>query len=75
MTFVQIALFDWLPGRRKVYIFKKYYKIFFSETISRMKLTRGIHANDITLYITLYKSMFLLSVSECFRCCGNLKFP
>ena len=37
ITFVQIGLFDWLSGRQKASIFVKMFKIFFSETIWRMK--------------------------------------
>ena len=32
-TFVQIALFNWLTGRHKGYIFEKYSVFFFSETV------------------------------------------
>ena len=50
MTFVQIALFDWLLVRHQGKFLKKYSKFFFSETIRRMKLKLGILAYDITLY-------------------------
>ena len=43
-TFVQIGEFDWLSARQKGSIFVKMFKIFFSETIRRMKLNFGIHA-------------------------------
>ena len=43
ITFVQIGVFDWLSGRQKGSIFvKKCLKIFFSETIRRMKPKVGI---------------------------------
>ena len=50
MTFVQIGVFDWLSGRQKGSIFVIFFKIFFSETIRRMKPNLGILAKDITLY-------------------------
>ena len=51
MTFVQIGVFDWLSGRQKRVNFrKKCLKIFFSETIWRMKPQLDILAKDITLY-------------------------
>ena len=50
ITFVQIGVFDWLSGRQKGSIFVKCLKIFFSETIRRMKPKLGILAKDITLY-------------------------
>ena len=48
-TFVQIGEFDWLSAKR-VNFRKKCLKIFFSETISGMKLKLGIHAQDISLF-------------------------
>ena len=50
ITFDQISVFDWLSGRQKGSIFIKMLKIFFSETIWRMKPKLGILAKDITLY-------------------------
>ena len=50
MTFVEIGEFDWLSARQKGSIFVKMLKIFFSETIRRIKLKLGIHAKDISLY-------------------------
>ena len=50
MTFVEIGEFDWLSARQKGSIFEKCLKIFFSETIRRMKLKLSIHAKDISLY-------------------------
>ena len=50
ITFVQISVFDWLSGRQKGSIFLKMLKIFFSETVRRMKPKLGILAKDITLY-------------------------
>ena len=44
ITFVQIGVFDWLSGRQKGSIFEKCLKIFFSETIRRMKPKLGILA-------------------------------
>ena len=44
ITFVQIGVFDWLSGRQKGSIFVKMFKIFFSETIRRMKPKLGILA-------------------------------
>ena len=46
---------------------KKYSKIFFSESVRRMKLKLCIHAYD--------SLCFLLSLSHYFGCYGNLKFP
>ena len=46
IAFVQIGVFDWLPGRQKGPIFVK----MFSETIRRMKPKLGTLAKDITLY-------------------------
>ena len=48
MTFVQIGEFDWLLGRQKRVDFRK------NETIHvyGMKLKLGIHAKDISLYIS-----------------------
>ena len=50
MTFVQIGVFDWLSGRQKGSTFVKCLKIFFSETILRMKPKLDILAKDTTLY-------------------------
>ena len=51
-TFVQIAEFDWLPGRQKGIFFRKNVKkIFFSENIRWMKLILCIHVYDVSLYI------------------------
>ena len=51
MTFVEIGEFDWLSARQKGSIFVIFFfKIFFSETIRRMKLKLGIHAKVISLY-------------------------
>ena len=44
ITFVQIGVFDWLSGRQKGSIFVKCLKIFFSETIMRMKPKLDIFA-------------------------------
>ena len=45
ITYVQIGVFDWLSGRQKRVNFrKKRLKIFFSETIWRMKPKLGILA-------------------------------
>ena len=44
ITFVQIGVFDWLSGRQKGSIFVFFFKFFFSEIISRMKLKLGILA-------------------------------
>ena len=44
ITFVQIGAFDWLSGRQKGSIFVECLKIFFSETIRRMKPKLGILA-------------------------------
>ena len=44
ITFVQIGVFDWLSARQKGSIFVKMFKIFFSETICRMKAKLGILA-------------------------------
>ena len=52
ITFVQNGVFDWLSGRLKGSIFVKCLKIFFAETIRRMKLKLGI----------LTKVMFFISV-------------
>ena len=41
ITFVQIGVFDWLSGRQKGSIFVK---MFFSETIKRMKPKLGVLA-------------------------------
>ena len=43
MTFIQIALFDWLPGHMNGKSSKNIKKMFFSETIRGMKLKLGIH--------------------------------
>ena len=51
MAFLQIALFNSLPGQNEVLIFEKYLKIFCSETIRGMKLKLIIHAYDISLFI------------------------
>ena len=72
ITFVQIGVFDWLSGRQKGSIFvKKRLKIFFSETIWKMKPKLGILAYDITLY----KSYVLFRSDENSGCYGNLLFP
>ena len=52
MTFVQIGEFEWLSGHQKGLIFVKMFKVFFSETIWGMKPNLGIHAKDISLYIS-----------------------
>ena len=47
MSFVQIVEFDWLPGRRKGYIFKKKcLRIFFPKTKELMKLILCIHGDN-----------------------------
>ena len=52
MTFILIALFDWLLGPQKGQFFekKKSLKIFFSETVCFMKLILCIHVPGISLY-------------------------
>ena len=51
MTFILIAYFDWLLGPKKGQIFEKIsLKIFFSETVSFMKLILCIHVPGISLY-------------------------
>ena len=72
ITFVQIGVFDWLSGRQKGSIFVKMFKIFFSETIGRMKPKLGILALDITLYKS---NVFLFRSDKNSGCYGNLKFP
>ena len=53
--FIQIAEFDFLPGRGVKFREKKNTtKIFFSETIKWMKLILSIHAYDISLYIIVF---------------------
>ena len=59
ITFVQIGVFDWLSGTAKGSIFVKMFKIFFSETIRRMKPKLGTLAKNITLYNSY---VFLISV-------------
>ena len=51
MNFVQIAEFDWLPGRLKRFIYVKYSEVLFSKIIRRIKKEPCIHASDISLYI------------------------
>ena len=51
MTSVQIPKYDWLQGQLKGYILVKYSKIFFSETLTQVKLKLCIHASYISLYI------------------------
>ena len=73
MTFVQIGVFDWLSGRQKGSTFVKCLKIFFSETILRMKPKLDILAKDTTLYKSYVFFLFRSDINS--GCYGYLKFP
>ena len=52
LTFVQIGEFDWLSGRHKGLIFVKMFKNLLLRNRIGMKPKLGIHAKDISLYIS-----------------------
>ena len=72
MTFVLILHFDWLQGPHIGQNFEKHSKIFFSETVERMKPILCIHVSDSGFYIIC---VFLFQADMNSGCYGNLKFP
>ena len=72
MTFVQIGVFDWLPGRQKGSIFEKTFK----------NLLLRNHMEDVAEtwhtclgHYPLQKLCFLFQSDKNSGCYGNLKFP
>ena len=51
VTCVLILHFDWLQGPHIGQNFQKHSKIFFSETVKRMKLVLCLHVPDCSFYI------------------------
>ena len=54
VTCVLILHFDWLQGPHIGQSFEKHLKIFFSETVKRMKPVLCIHVPDSSLYIICF---------------------